>query len=173
MNTLKSLIRIQVPLIILEFLSVSLIFYFGFYFYRNYNVLKISDSYEAKNLIVDSLKMSSRRGKKSIYSDAFGVIDGKSKGYIVDTREMKVSVGDTIPVWSASEKHATFLRSPPETKFYSEKFKRENNLILYLLFIPTIIVWVSERLISRKIRKIKAESKSKEFENWKFRDIYR
>ena len=157
MTNLKSLIRIQAPLIILEVLSVCLIFYFGTRFYSNSNVLKISHSYEAKNLMVDSLKMLSKRGMKSSYSEASGIIDGKNKGYIVDIREMKVSIGDTIPVWSAREKHATFLRSPSETKFYSEKFERENNLILYLLFIPTIIVWVSERLISRKIRKIKAQ----------------
>ena len=157
MNNLKSLMRIQAPLIILEIVSGILIFCFAFYYYRNYNILKVKDSYKAKNFIVDSLKMSSKRGSESTYSDAFATIDGKTKGFIVDTRKMEVSKGDKIPVWSARENYTVFFRSPEENKFYYEKFEKQNTMILYLLFIPSIIVWVSERLISRRIRKIKTQ----------------
>ena len=78
---------------------------------------------------------------------------------------MTVSTGDTIPVWSPKGSPGVYLRSPGEANFYSEKFERENELIIYFVFIPIVIVWISERLISRKIRKIKAQSKTKDFVN--------
>ena len=74
MNNLKSLIRIQAPLIVLEILSIAFIFYFGVRFYSNSYVLKRSDLYEAKNLIVDLLKMSHSGRTKSDHATAFGEI---------------------------------------------------------------------------------------------------
>lgn len=132
-----------------------LIFYFSIYYYRNYHIIKKSDLYEAKNLVVNSLTMVTTRSRATSESSAEGEIDGERKGIIIDANEMKVGIGNCIRVWSAPGSYIVLLRSQDETEFYSEKFEKENNLILYLLFIPTIIVWVSERIISGKIRKLK------------------
>lgn len=153
---MKNLIKIQVCLIVAEIFSLIAVFLFGVLFYSNYNTLKKAESYRSEYMVVVGFVSGNNYQMKPSNHTAYGYIKNEKK-FILVKADSGVQKKDTVLVWSATGHEVTHLRLPHEKKFDKKKYFTQNLLITVFVFIPIIILWISERLVTKKIRKIKSK----------------
>ncbi|EGV43667.2 hypothetical protein BZARG_2754 [Bizionia argentinensis JUB59] len=159
---MKKLVRIQVALILLQIASGFLLFWYGITFYSNYNILKIENRFTPNILIIDSLKTTSASSSESQSGYALGYINNEEKIYLQkrNTKKRNESIGDTILVWSIEGIRSVKKRKPNEKTFNRKKYYTSNRNIILFVFLPIIIVWFYERIITKKIKKLKSSDDS-------------
>ena len=153
---MKKKFYIKAILIVLQIISIWLIFWYGIRFYSNYNLLQIADKLEPNVLIVDSFITTSANSSNSQDGFAIGYINNEKKYYLLNrnVRERKnIIVGDTLLVWSAENKTGVKLRSPGEREFNKKKYIKQNKNFIIYVFFPIIIFWILKIYIIRKINK--------------------
>ena len=155
MNNLKKTINIQAILIVLQVFSMIALFMCIPWFYTNWNVLKKSDFYSPNSFVIESFDNSSANETPTNGAFANGKINNTKKHCLINTDRTKEGIGDTLLVWSITGKASTILRLPHETKFNKWKYEKINLLIIFFVFIPTIIIWISERILTKRIKKLK------------------
>lgn len=155
---MKRLVHIQAALIVLQVVSIFFLFWYGIKFYSYCNLLNYADEFEVKTLIIDDLSTTS--GKSSYSASAIGYIDREKKylllgsySYNNENDFVKESIGDTILVWSAKGHINVKLRKPNEKKFDKNKYQKENRNTIIFVFIPIFLVWIFERMVTKKIKR--------------------
>ncbi|MEC3908215.1 hypothetical protein VOI54_14385 [Tamlana sp. 2201CG12-4] len=159
----KNLIRVQVVLITLQVISIFFLFWYGGKFYSYHNLLEYADRMESKEMVIDSFSTRSRNAGYS--ATAHGYINQEKKSLslgIIPRHQEKgigVSLGDTLLVWSAKGISGVKIRKSDEKEFNKKKYERSNRNTIIFVFIPIFIIWVFERIVTKKIKQLKNETK--------------
>jgi hypothetical protein len=154
---IKKLIHIQVVLILLLLASIFVLFWHGGNFYNNRLILKNADNFKPKILVINEFSSSDGKTLNTIKFSARGIIENEKKvlslGYTVDS--YRYHIGDSLYVWSRRNGRVLILRKKNETQFNKQKYKDANKNIILFVFIPIIGIWLSERIVTKKIKQIK------------------
>ncbi|EGV43087.1 hypothetical protein BZARG_3077 [Bizionia argentinensis JUB59] len=161
----KKLVRIQVVMIIFQVVSVLFMFWYGIKFYAYQKLLRYADRLEPKILVIDTIKTFTKKSGYTAF--AHGYINGEDKSLSLDFYKrndedsyIKESIGDTLLVWSATGIRSVEHRKLKEKSFNKKKYKKVNRNSILFVFLPIILVWVSERIVTKKIKQLKKENKS-------------
>lgn len=121
--------------------------------YINNQLLGYSDSFTPEIFIVKGFKSYLNKTAPASTSLISYIKNEEKELYI--GRYNRYKKGDTLLVWSALGHSLVKKRFINEKKFNKKKYQKHNRNIILFIFIPIILIWITERFVTRKIKKLK------------------
>ena len=158
---IKKLIYLQVFLIFLQIASVFILLWHGGNYYNNSVILKHADEFQPRILVINEFSSSSGKTLNTIKFSARGIIENERKVLSLGctTDSFRYHIGDSLYVWSRKNDRVLIRRKKGEKQFNKQKYKEANKNIIIFVFIPIIIIWLSERIVTKKIKQLKKDNK--------------